>query len=237
MQNEQLLEATGSEPLTLQQEYEMQESWRCDENKCTFIVLARQLLSTKIPNDDIDDDENDNDNVSFVINNVQAMAGDVNLFLSQQEDDDEATDDENHLKSNNGKGESQPSRIQAELDIMIAEPSCRKMGIGRQAVGLMMLFGIRHLNITRFFCKINQDNVASLSLFGGEKTTTGTSSSSSLGFVQCGYAECFGQYEYELKRETVTELEAVVTAMLGTTSELQTFSCPMDIETAATTER
>jgi Acetyltransferase (GNAT) domain len=245
MQNASLLEATGSEPLTLPQEYEMQESWRLDENKCTFIVLARDLLSTKIPSN-TDDSHNDDDNASFIVNNLRAMVGDVNLFLSEQEDDEATDGDKYDIK--NDEVESSPAQQlsplhkkmmqQAELDIMIAEPSCRKMGIGREAVCLMMLYGVRHLSITRFFCKINQDNAASLSLFGSgggggnEKTkTTASSTSSSLGFVLCGYAECFGQYEYELKRATATELEAVVTALLGT-AELRSFSCPL-IETAA----
>ncbi|KAF9352009.1 N-acetyltransferase 9 [Mortierella sp. AD094] len=33
MQSPELLEMTASEPLTLKEEYEMQESWRIDENK------------------------------------------------------------------------------------------------------------------------------------------------------------------------------------------------------------
>jgi RimJ/RimL family protein N-acetyltransferase len=245
MQDAHLLEATGSEPLTLQQEYEMQESWRLDEAKCTFIILARDLLATTIPNDRNHDTDNDDDTAaaSFIINNLQAMVGDVNLFLSTQEeednDDNEARKekDENQIKSNDQKATSLP-HMQAELDIMIAEPSCRKLGIGREAVCLMMLYGIRHLNISRFYCKINQNNTASRSLFGrgvgdNNNCTNKTSSSSSLGFVQCGYAECFGQYEYELKCEHVNELDQVVTALLGTT-ELHTFSCPIETTTRTT---
>ena len=42
MQSKEILEATASEPLSIEQEYKMQESWREDDDKLTFIVLSAQ---------------------------------------------------------------------------------------------------------------------------------------------------------------------------------------------------
>jgi hypothetical protein len=35
---------TSSEPLTFDEEVPMQEEWHRDERKCTFVILARDLL-------------------------------------------------------------------------------------------------------------------------------------------------------------------------------------------------
>ena len=40
MEDPAILQATASEPLTLEKEYQMQKSWRHDEDKLTFILLS-----------------------------------------------------------------------------------------------------------------------------------------------------------------------------------------------------
>ena len=63
MQSPFLLEMTGSEPLTIEEEYEMQQSWRDDEKKCTFIILENDPSTPE----------------------TSRMVGDINLFLSKDE--------------------------------------------------------------------------------------------------------------------------------------------------------
>jgi RimJ/RimL family protein N-acetyltransferase len=68
MQDDAMLAATASEPLSLEEEYAMCASWREDNDKATFIVLLRDLAHDR----DAPGDE--------------AMAGDVNLFLNDADD-------------------------------------------------------------------------------------------------------------------------------------------------------
>ena len=138
------------------------------------------------------------DDPDFCLRNISAMVGDVNLFFSDEEDEEENND--GGMESANSKEDTttkqQPAvQLHAELDIMIAEKSCRGQGLGREASCLMMLYGAKHKNIRRFFCKIKEENKASLGLF-----------QKSLGFQQCAYAACFQEYELERKYGTAKEM-------------------------------
>ncbi|GAB1600664.1 N-acetyltransferase 9-like protein isoform X1 [Argonauta hians] len=75
-------------------------------------------------------------------NEVESMIGDVNLFFN-----DSSTGDV------------------AEIEVMIAEISSRRKGLGRQAVILMMVYGIEILKINKFIAKIGMSNTISQGLF------------------------------------------------------------------------
>nr|XP_045014702.1 N-acetyltransferase 9 isoform X1 [Jaculus jaculus] len=125
MKSEELQRLTASEPLTLEQEYAMQCSWREDEDKCTFIVLdAEKCRAQPCPTEE------------------SCMVGDVNLFLTDLED---------------------PSL--GEIEVMIAEPSCRGQGFGTEAALLMMSYGVTKLGLTKFEAKIGQENEPSIRMF------------------------------------------------------------------------
>ncbi|XP_069373879.1 alpha/beta-tubulin-N-acetyltransferase 9 isoform X2 [Paralichthys olivaceus] len=68
MKSPELQQLTASEPLTLEQEHAMQRSWREDDDKCTFIILDKQLWTDP----DVEEE--------------QCMVGDVNIFLTDPTD-------------------------------------------------------------------------------------------------------------------------------------------------------
>ncbi|KAJ1951376.1 hypothetical protein FBU59_000192 [Linderina macrospora] len=70
MKSPYLQEMTASEPLSIDEEYAMQKSWRTDSDKCTFIILTRE------PDCDL--------------YNNERMIGDVNFYLNNTDNPHEA---------------------------------------------------------------------------------------------------------------------------------------------------
>lgn len=81
-------------------------------------------------------------------NEIESLIGDTNLFILQEEDDDDAT----NIRT-------------AETEIMIAEPSARGQGHGWESMLLMIEYGIRFLKCTRFLAKIGCGNTKSIAMF------------------------------------------------------------------------
>ncbi|KAE9588940.1 hypothetical protein Lal_00012633 [Lupinus albus] len=127
MQNPSLLQSTASEPLSLLQEYQMQLSWSQDSNKETFIVLDKDLVVGDFLHGQP---------------HLEAMVGDVNIFMNDLDDP--------HI---------------AEIEIMIAEPNSRGKGLGKESVMMMMAFAIEKHGINVFQVKIGESNEASINLF------------------------------------------------------------------------
>lgn len=127
MQDPALLEATGSEPLSLDQEFQMQRSWTLDPLKQTFIILDKEMVDGKHVRGDP---------------HVEAMIGDVNIYMNDLDDPQ-----------------------MAEIEIMIAEPKSRGKGLGKESVLMMMAFAIKNFGIHTFRAKIGESNRASLHLF------------------------------------------------------------------------
>ncbi|KAI0298774.1 hypothetical protein B0F90DRAFT_1730947 [Multifurca ochricompacta] len=104
MQNPQLRDLTASEELTLEEEHAMQQSWQEDEDKLTFIVLARRPLRPPSPDSDEQPSNNgtatttttttEEEDLKLTINDDEdikslPMIGDVNLFFKNQRGDPE----------------------------------------------------------------------------------------------------------------------------------------------------
>lgn len=170
MKDPYILEMTASEPLSFQEECEMQQSWAEDPKKCTFIVSAKD---------------------SFADNAFAAMIGDVNLFLNDRDD---------------------PSI--AEIEVMIAEEKYRGQGCAKEALLLMMHFGVTKLGIRRFYAKINETNAASIALF------------KKLGFAEVNYVAAFKEYEFDLMVHMSTQ-ELNQTVEEGATTTTDDYSAPM----------
>lgn len=100
-------------------------------------------------------------------NEIKSLIGDTNLFILQEEDN-EAT-----------------NRRTAETEIMIAEPSARGQGHGLESMLLMIEYGIRFLNCTRFIAKIGCANTKSIEMF------------KKMQFIETSRAEVFQEITFE----------------------------------------
>ncbi|KAK0665584.1 putative acetyltransferase [Cercophora samala] len=118
MQDPEIQSATASEPLTLEEEYENQLSWRTSTDKLTFIICS-PLPSSPSPTADI---------AAVVPDDADTpgkMLGDVNLFLypyEEEEDEEEFSDG------------PVPRGVVGEVDIMIADKQNRGRGLGEEVV-------------------------------------------------------------------------------------------------------
>lgn len=171
------------------EEYDMQRSWRTDNDKLTFIVCESR----------------EPESVSQIVRGRQYdrpehMIGDINLFLFEPEDEDDGEDEDGSgvQASNSTKT---PNALVGEIELMIARKDLHRQGYGRASLLSFTAYildtwtqiaaeyssnagdqSTRSLQYLRV--RINQSNEQSIALF------------QSIGFVQTAAgANYFGEVE------------------------------------------
>lgn len=113
MVNQEIQQATASEPLSLEEEYKMQQSWRTDKDKLTFITCL------PLPGE----------RTSIIAGEQDAtarMIGDVNLFLTED--------------NSNGDENANANTLLGEIELMIATKENQGRGYGRASLLAFLQF-------------------------------------------------------------------------------------------------
>lgn len=177
---QEIQEATASEPLSLDEEYAMQTSWRSDPDKLTFIAcLPLPNLSESHP-------QSQSVSVSRIpaglFGATDRMIGDVNLFLSPADEDEEG--------------------CIGELELMIAPVRARRKGYGRATILTFLQYIQAHMNeILEEYKKGKADDAQKMQLLQlkvkiGSKNEKSIKLFESLGFIKVEEGpNYFGEFE------------------------------------------
>jgi Acetyltransferase (GNAT) domain len=115
-----LLQATASEPLSLEEEYDMQQSWYLDEKKCTFIILSRNELRNRlvgINKNDADHVDDDSEWLERLIQHCNVECS--NIF--QEDEEEEASNGTSTPKGRHGFiAQSLPAMV-GDVNLFLSE--------------------------------------------------------------------------------------------------------------------
>lgn len=195
MEDPHLREATASEGLSIEEEYNMQRGWRLDPDKLTFISVIPPALANEADKASI---------IAGIDDTAGRMIGDVNLFFFDDEDDEESDgsledgdgddnslDDASPLQTSPATDPELPRRIAGEVEVMIARAEYRGRGLGKATLLLFLAYVLRNRDavvaglckngetatLSTLKVKIGRNNHQSLGLFenvGFRKKTPGT---------------------------------------------------------------
>ena len=137
MSRSEIQTLTASEPLTLDEEHQMQNNWQIDDDKLTFIILKKDLYDSLESCDQIERE-------------IQSMIGDVNLFLQSNDEYENGSKNEGELEvmivDNQNRGRGYGSEA-----IQLLMVYCINF--------------MTNPKIKRFFVKIGEENEPSIRMF------------------------------------------------------------------------
>lgn len=212
----EIQEATASEPLTLEEEYSMQQSWRNDPDKLTFISCLPLSGSISVSSNPIQAKDADVANPASQRMQLQRdgpdrMLGDVNLFLKLQERDDEDNEDPG-TRGAEGSGEADrrggevsysSSFVVGEIELMVAEKIRQRKGFGRACLLCFLKYIVDHEEeIVGEFMRGERDRIGNLGVGAIPTMTTTTAAATAT-------ATASGRFEYLVVRIGATNTRSL----------------------------